>query len=117
MKGEGVGIKEMCCPICGKVFAVLCEGRWTYKWGETGGATIYYCSYGCTVKAEREREEKAAHSNGVRAQQRAKRLERLMYIDAMLKNGMSFIEIAEKLDLTPKYVRTIYEEYKYTQSK
>lgn len=116
MKGEGVGIKEMCCPICGKTFAVICEGRWAYKRGTTGSATIYYCSYGCTVKAEREREEKAARSNGVRAQQRAKRLERLMYIEAMLKNGMTYTEIAKKLGLTTKYVRTIYEDYQKTQS-
>lgn len=116
MKGEGVGIKEMCCPICGKTFAMICEGRWAYKHGTTGSATIYYCSYGCTLKADREREERASHSNGKRAQQRAKRLERLMYIETMSKNGMTYSEIARKLGLTTKYVCQIYDEYLETKS-
>ena len=116
-KDEFIGIREMRCPICGKVFAVVCAERWTYKRKTGSVATIYYCSYGCTVKADREREEKTSRSNGKRAQRRAKMLEKGMYIDTMRKNGTAYEEIAEKLGMTIKNVHRIYDEYQNIQSK
>ena len=114
---EFVGIKEMRCPICGKVFAVVCAERWTYKRKTGSDATIYYCSYGCTLKADREREEKTPCSNGRRAQQRAKMLEKGMYIDTMHKNGMTYEDIADKLGMALRNVHRVYDEYKNYKSK
>lgn len=114
-KDEFIGIKEMRCPICGKVFAVVCAERWTYKRRPGGNATIYYCSYGCTVKADREREERT-RSNGEMSQRRAKRLEKGMYIDTMHKNGMTYAEIAEELGVSIKYAHHVHEDYQIYQS-
>lgn len=112
VKDDGIGVREMCCPVCGKVFAVMCPENWVYRYKFKNTATVYYCSYSCTARAEREREERAAgHHAGVRAQQRAKRLERGMYIAAMRDAGFTYDQIAAKLGVSKKYVERIYMEY------
>lgn len=115
-KDEIVGIKEMSCPICGKVFAVVCTERWVYKRRFEAGATVYYCSYGCTVKADREREERT-RSNGEMAQRQSKRLEKGMYIEALRENGMTYSEIAKKLRVSIKYAHQLHEEYQNIRAK
>ncbi len=108
---DGIGVREMCCPVCGKVFAVMCPENWVYRYKFKNAATVYYCSYSCSTKAEREREEAAGRRAGVRAQQRAKRLERGMYIAAMRDADFTYEQIAAKLDVSKKYVEQIYAEY------
>lgn len=116
-KDEIVGIKEMRCPICGKVFAMVCTERWVYKRRFDERATVYYCSYGCTVKADREREEQSSGQSGEKAKKRQKTVEKGMYIEAMRENGMTYSEIAKKLGVSLKYAHQLHEEYQNIRAK
>lgn len=112
MKRDALGVQEFTCPVCGKVFAISCTELWVYKRTMyTTKETNYYCSYNCTLKADREREEIPVRKTGIKAQQRAKAMERGKRIDAMRSAGCTWQSIGDKLGISKQNAMRIHEGY------
>lgn len=101
---ETLGLYPRTCKTCGKKFESKKEYAWKCRQETYSTKTHYFCSYGCMREYEKKVEKKVEQKRIGPTKRQEEFLE-------LLNSGLGVVEIARRLGVTERRVRTVRDEW------